>query len=206
MKTDKPDYEDNGARAVSTSAFDAAIDKARALCAEGDLEEALNTLNIIEVQYIRAARLFDILGDVLIKQDNLAEGIRCKTLYEVLKGTFNILTQESQRHGGDSNELTSEAAPGAGADGIDFDSLDEPEEQSPTRLPVTLSMGNLCVRQGHFDKAMEIFTKLANANPDDGAIRNALQLASKKRREKQLLGVLKNWLRGIKTLKSDGEI
>jgi tetratricopeptide (TPR) repeat protein len=205
MSNYNSDFDDNGVSAATASAFDIAIDKARALYADGDLDEALATLNTIETQYIRAAKLFDLLGDVLIEQDNLAEGIRCKTLYEVLKGTFNILTQESQRHCMPTTAPAAEFPARTTAEDIDFGSIDGPEEQSAAPLPVTLSMGNLCLGQGHFDKALDIFTKLANANPDDTNVRNALQLAKKKRGEKQLLGVLKNWLKGIRVLKSDEE-
>ena len=42
-----------------------------------------------------AAKLFDLLGDALLRRGNIEEGLRYKTLHEVLKGTFKIATDEA---------------------------------------------------------------------------------------------------------------
>ncbi len=71
------------------------LSKAEALIERADLEEALELLTVAEKRYVRAAKLFDLLGDVLLRCDRIEEGVRYKTLHEVLKGTFRIATDEA---------------------------------------------------------------------------------------------------------------
>ena len=75
--------------------FDHVLKKAETLLQNADLEEALDLLTVAEKRYVRAAKLFDLLGDALLRRGNIEEGLRYKTLHEVLKGTFKIATDEA---------------------------------------------------------------------------------------------------------------
>ena len=75
--------------------FEQAIAKARSLCASGDLEGAHELLSHLEKRFVRAARLFDLYGDVLLQRGFVKDGIRYKTLHEILKGTFKIAKEEA---------------------------------------------------------------------------------------------------------------
>ena len=44
---------------------------------------------------MRAAKLFDLLGDVLLRCGNIEEGLDTRPFHEVLKGTFKIASDEA---------------------------------------------------------------------------------------------------------------
>ena len=79
--------------------FEQVLRKAQALLSEADLEGALELLTHLEKKYVNAARLFDLLGDVLLRRGSIEEGIRYKTLHEILKGTFKIAAGNALKYG-----------------------------------------------------------------------------------------------------------
>ena len=47
-------------------------------------------------------------------------------------------------------------------------------------IPVTAAMGHELMRQGHFDRALEIFTLLAARHPEDQSLQEGKEEARKK--------------------------
>ena len=196
--------------------FDHVLNKAEALLQRADLEEALELLTGVEKRYVRGVKLFDLLGDALLRRGNIEEGLRYKTLHEVLKGTFKIATDEAVCGSGRARRMADS----------DYDSgLDvRPSEQeicAPTGegalapcgipekrlktadfIPVTAAMGHEFIRQGHFDRALEIFTLLAARHPEDQSLQEAKEEARKKGRQNMVLEVLQRWLGNIERMKS----
>jgi len=196
--------------------FDYALKKAEALVQNEHLEEALDLLTVAERSYVRAAKLFDLLGDVLLRCGNIEEGIRYKTLHEVLKGTFKIATDESER-GEDRSSRTENVDRALGLPGRPGGQkvcapMDEgafapcgiPEGGGRTRdfIPLTAAMGHEFMRQGHFDRALEIFTLLAARRPEDESLQEAKEQARRKDRQTVVLDVLQRWLGNIERMKS----
>ena len=79
---------------------------------------------------------------------------------------------------------------------------EEPESGEADFIPVTAAMGQEFMRQGHFDRALEIFNLLVKRNPEDQSLIQTREKARKKSREKKLLGVLRKWLENIEQMKS----
>ncbi len=69
-------------------------------------------------------------------------------------------------------------------------------------VPLTSAMGHEFMRQGHFDRALEIFTVLAARNPEDRSLNEAKEKARKKSRQSAILEVLQRWLGRIEQMKS----
>jgi len=197
--------------------FEQALSRARALFRDGDLEGALELLVHLEKKYVNAAKLFDLLGEVLLRLGNIGEGIRYKTLHEILKGTFRIAAAESTAYGQSAAQKqlaghpacpVSEAAARAPRTTrlVRKDGILGPEEEVQAGemdfIPVTAAMGQEFMRQGHFDKAFEIFRLLALKNPEDEALPQARERARKKSREKKVLSVLHRWLENIEQMKA----
>jgi hypothetical protein len=202
--------------------FEDAIAKARSLFADGDLEGAHELLSHLEKRFVRAARLFDLFGDVLLQRGFVKDGIRYKTLHEILKGTFKIAKEEADalesRMRGFSSpasvpDLDALATPEAGPDDVDQASgvppawsseLDEPDssEDAGPLFPVTVAMGREFMRQGHYGRAVEVFDTLAQKNPDDPELHEALKRAGEMMRKKKLLGILQGWLENIENMKA----
>jgi hypothetical protein len=63
-------------------------------------------------------------------------------------------------------------------------------------------MGHEFIRQGHFDRALEIFTLLAARHPEDQSLQEAKEEARKKGRQNMVLEVLQRWLGNIERMKS----
>jgi tetratricopeptide (TPR) repeat protein len=198
--------------------FEQVLGKAQALFGEADLEGALDLLTRLEKKYVDASKLFDLLGDVLLRRGNIEEGIRYKTLYEILKGTFKIAAAESDTAAKPVGQRLS-AGPSTGRDREASAGFSQPcglheeaagkwgsREDVPASkedfIPVTLAMGQEFMRQGHFDKAFEIFTLLLQKSPEDESLIQARELARKKHREKRLLSVLQKWLANIEQMKA----
>ncbi len=180
--------------------LDHVLKKAETLLQNAELEEALDLLTGVEKRYVRAAKLFDLLGDVLLRCGNIEEGVRYKTLHEVLKGTFKIATDESTGLGMRAREQkvcasTDEAA---------LAPCGLPENAAKTRdfIPVTAAMGHELMRQGHFERASEIFALLAARHPEDQSLEEAKERAHKKGRQTVVLDILQRWLRNIERMKS----
>lgn len=198
--------------------FEQVLRKAQALVSEADLEGALELLSHLEKKYVNAAKLFDLLGDVLLRRGSIEEGIRYKTLHEILKGTFKIAAGHAvsygaselhEPHGGRPASTVPDRSPVAfkpptpekEAAGISM-AEEEPGSGEADFIPVTAAMGQEFMRQGHFDRALEIFNLLMKKNPEDESLLQAREKARKKSREKKLLGVLRKWLENIEQMKS----
>jgi tetratricopeptide (TPR) repeat protein len=193
------------------------LKKAETLLQNADLEGALDLLMFAEKRYVRAAKLFDLLGDVLLRSGKIEEGIRYKTLYEVLKGTFKIAADEATCDAGRAPGATEAELPSA-------DLLRRPgrerlcaplDEEALSRcvgtergmrtgnfIPVTAAMGHEFMRQGHFDRALDIFTVLSTRYPEDVSLLDAKERARKKNRQTMVLEVLQRWLGNIERMKS----
>jgi hypothetical protein len=196
--------------------FDHVLEKAEALLQRAEVEEALNLLAGVEKRYVRAAKLFDLLGDALLRLGNTEEGLRYKTLHEVLKGTFKIATDEAVCGSG-RGQSTADSDYTSGLDVRPPDQevcapTDEgalapcgiPEKKLKTSdfIPVTAAMGHEFIRQGHFDRASEIFTLLAARHPEDHSLQEAKEEARKRGRQNLVLQVLQSWLGNIERMKS----
>ncbi|MBI4963632.1 MAG: hypothetical protein HY913_10175 [Desulfomonile tiedjei] len=195
--------------------FEQVLSKAEALLHDADLESALELLTRLETKYVDAAKLFDLLGEVLLRRGNIEQGIRYKTLHEILKGTFKIASAESiaQVRPAAQRPLGARAAsePLAGiAPPCDVhkeasrvrDAEEEARRKRAEFIPVTAAMGREFMRQGHFDKAFEIFSLLLQKNPEDESLIQARERARKKSSEKKLLWVLQRWLENIEQMKA----
>jgi pentatricopeptide repeat protein len=191
--------------------FERAVDQARDLCRQKDYDTALELLRTLEERYTGSVTLFDLIGDILLARGDVEEGIRYKTLYEVLRGTFRILDTESRRSApiaAQSVPIPRDTPQPREAVGIPTMKPCVPEVEreagDAVALPVTISMGNECMRQGHFDRAYDIFSKLIESGCVDNTVREAREKARKKKNEKDVLGVLNNWLENLNKLKSVG--
>jgi tetratricopeptide (TPR) repeat protein len=176
--------------------FERGLSLAKVLIEKGDLDNALKLLLGLEVRYVGAAAVFDLLGETLLARGNIKEGIRYKTLYGVLRGTFRIVTEEDGRDGIDYSGLRSPLygeSGGLGEPALDIDEL----------IPVTPAMGHEFVRQGHYHQAVKVFDKLIARNPEDESLRQAKDEAAKKDSDQKLLGVFQRWLKNIEQMKSD---
>jgi tetratricopeptide (TPR) repeat protein len=196
--------------------FDHVLEKAEALLQRAEVEEALNLLAGVEKSYVRAAKLFDLLGDALLRRGNTEEGLRYKTLHEVLKGTFKIATDEAVCSSG-RGQSTADSDYASGLDvrppeqevcaPTDEGALAPcgiPEKKLKTSdfIPVTAAMGHEFIRQGHFDRALEIFTLLAARHPEDQSLQEGKEEARKKGGQNLVLEVLQRWLGNIERMKS----
>jgi hypothetical protein len=184
---------------TQTTDFDALLGRAQALLSCADFEGALQQLLILQEKYVAATRLFDMIGDAYMGGLDFRQGVRYKTLYEVLTSTLS-----AQRL----------AQPGLAA--CDFADIPRTKEtdlaehtfsELPESVPApmthcTAAMGRELLRQGHYDKALEIFERLLEGNPQDESLREGKDTARRKSRERRLLGVLERWLHNIEHMKS----
>ncbi len=192
----KGNSEGSGSHHPSVGLFESGLSRARRLIDKGDLNEALKLLLGLEARYVNSVDLFDLLGEVLLARGSVKEGIRYKTLYEVLRGTFQIVIDEASRDAlADSGLRSSLLGGGTGAGEMDL--------EIDSYAPVTPAMGQEFIRQGHYEQAARVYDKLISRNPDDVAMREARDLAVKKDKEKKLLGIFQRWLTNIEQMKSD---
>ncbi len=199
MSNDQHDGRDGANESTSVLSLPSVIQKSAELIQSDQVDQALELLRSIERDYIQGAQLFDLLGDALLRQGQIEVGIRYKTMFEVLRGTFRILQEKRL-----SSQIQTESALSGKLKTSDELHLD-PDENHPHEevgLPATLSMGHELMRQGHYDKALEIYRKLAGRNPGDPQFEQHMEKAKKKRNEKELLGVLQHWLSNIDQIKS----
>jgi tetratricopeptide (TPR) repeat protein len=198
--------------------FEQVLRKAQALFRDANLEGALELLVRLEKKYVDATKLFDLLGDVLLRRGDIEQGIRYKTLHEILKGTFKIAAAESgasakptlQRSPAGRSTFQGREAP-AGFERLTglheavvstFGAEDDVQAEREEFIPVTAAMGQEFMRQGHFDRAFEIFSLLLRKAPEDESLIEARERARKKSREKKLLSVLQKWLENIEQMKA----
>lgn len=198
--------------------LDQVLKKAETLLQTSNLEEALELLTGVEKKYVRAAKLFDLLGDVLLRCGNIEEGVRYKTLHEVLRGTFKIATDEATCASGASGRRLrmTDSDYGAGlstqpaeqqicasdAEALAACEMLEKRAKAADFIPVTSAMGHELMRQGHFDRASEIFNLLAAKHPEDQSLQELKEQARKKGRQTLVLDILQRWLGNIEQMKS----
>jgi len=209
--------------------FQQAVGRARTLLQSGDVERSLALLIELEKKYVRAVELFDLMGEVLLRLGDYEAGIRYKTLHEILRGTFRISGEERKAYeealtGGFEPEVFAapdavpaeepshppvaeqpelrkiEPEPGT-VDSEESTEMDSPGSEG--LFPVTAAMGHEFMRQGHFDRATEIFDLLLARKPENDAIRASRERAHKKSVEKQVVGVLRGWLGNIDKIRSE---
>jgi hypothetical protein len=194
----------------SGSQMESALQRAVELLRSNATSEALEILRTLEREYIRCSRLFNLLGEALISSGKIEEGIRYKTLHEILRGTFQTLD--------DVSRLTAKGPAEGREEKPEYPEIashelsSEPEvpqtetvNEAPApevSLPLTATMGHECVRQGHYDRAIDIFHKLAQKNPNDLSLKEGIDRARKKKNENELLSVLQHWLKNLDTIKS----
>ncbi len=196
--------------------FEDAVVKAWKLLKKNDLEDSLVLLTGLEKRYVRAVKLFDLLGDVHIRRGNLEEGVRYKSLYEILRGTFKIAGEERKAESSDlpgalealrASEL--DVGPEAGTAYYATRAEEQPGEPSQSvradagLFPVTQSMAEEFVKQGHYERAAEIYDMLVDRNPENERLKQARANALKKSQETRVLGILKGWLGSIEQMRSE---
>ncbi len=195
------------------------IEKARLFLRDGNPREALALLTGLESRYVGAVKLFDLIGDVLLSMGELDEGVKYKTLHQIVSGTFRIMT-EARKPRTDMPHICSEPSletrpepcPSEEFAGSPVEIADETEvpampagilEAEGRLFPATSSMAKEFMRQGHYERAAEIFEMLADNNPGDSSLRMAADKARKKGKEKKVLNILESWLANIEKMKSD---
>jgi tetratricopeptide (TPR) repeat protein len=231
--------------------FQVALDEAESRLEIQDFDVALELLKSLEEKYVEGARVFSLIGDVLLRTGDLEAGVKYKTFYEVLRGTFRTALQErqsGQEHTVHEPDTAPPEDPHSTPETASKESLDlptamflkdeeeggsevfdlevesepsdavhaeiaEPEEKAveaesvstkPAEqlFPATAAMGHEFLRQGHFQRALELFETLVQRDPADGSLREARDLALKKSKEKQLLEKLHGWLANVEVMKS----
>lgn len=192
--------------------FEEGFRLARLLVAKGDIKGCLETLAHLEERYVKAAQIFDLYGEVLIRQGNVSDGIRYKTVHTVLDGIFKNVTGVApafRQFGEVEKPVTRQVAPESKERVWDSAPSEEQDWQGreadlfpQTALPVTVAMGSEFMRQGHFDRALDIFDQLVEIRPQDESIKELRARAAKKNREKRMLAILQRWLKNIEQMKS----
>lgn len=193
--------------------FDRAIATAETLVQSGDLEGAMELLWHLEKKYMRAARLFDVIGDLLLQRGQAEAGVRYKTLNEILRGTFKIALEESTGRGrmpfaalGSAQPFTGvapESSPAASQSEPSTPDSGEASDEAARYVPMTAAMANEFMRQGHFDKALGIYDVLVSRDPEDESLVVARDRVRKKRNEKKVVTMLQRWLNNIERLKGE---
>ncbi|AFM26348.1 hypothetical protein [Desulfomonile tiedjei] len=181
----------------SSGSFEQTLSKAGHLIEQGNIDSALALLSTMEFEYVRSARLFSLMGELFLRRGDVQMGIRYKVLHEVLKGTFQIAMDEvkrQRRQGIVIDQPDSSSALPAEHGTV--------EDKAEDFIPVTAAMGHEFMRQGHYGRAQKIFAELAARNPQDLAVKQALEEARKKFHEKRIVGVLQSWLSNLEQMKT----
>ncbi|MEW6140666.1 MAG: hypothetical protein AB1733_20785 [Thermodesulfobacteriota bacterium] len=185
--------------------FETGLKRARLLHETGEHESAIRLLEELEHKYVYAVEVFDILGDALLAKGDVAAGIRYKTVHQVLKGTFRIIGDRSPRQKSipvvdlEAAQTTEEEA---GREVIHAVTPAEVGEVDESVVPITRSMAQQLMSQGHYDRAAGILDRLVLQNPDDDSLRKTRDVARRKQREKRLLEVFQRWLGNIEQMKA----
>jgi predicted negative regulator of RcsB-dependent stress response len=182
---------------ASEPGFEQRLDYARNLLQNSNLEGAFRVLQDLEVQYLAASSLFDLLGDVLIRKGNVEEGIHYKQLHQILSRTLQIARGAKR-----IEERVAEQKTSAYRATPTFEEFDP----DLTYTPVTAAMAHELMRQGHFDKAAKILKVLVDQSPDDESLRKVRDRADKEVRENQVVRTLGGWLNNIKQIKASRSI
>ena len=175
--------------------FEDAIAKADTLLEKGEIESALLLLLSLESKYVKAARLFDLLKTAYLRLGCLEEGTRSESMYDALTDLFEKFGVDGKTR--ETAGLQDEED----AEGMDTGEIDGPPATS--LFPVTAAMGRELMRQGHFDRALEIFEAVLVSNPGDETVEQCRDEAHKKSRETKMLEFLKGWLGAIEKIRSE---
>ncbi|MBI5248317.1 MAG: hypothetical protein HY912_02380 [Desulfomonile tiedjei] len=201
------DTESKGTQSVCEAAalpVEQALARVEDLVANSDFDGALALLSALEQDYVRGARLFDLLGDIFVQRGETQLGVRYKVLHEVLRGTFRIAMEETQHHRELVPPEAGEIKPRSSVSEVARTSPDsEQASVCADFMPVTAAMGHELMRQGHYDQALQIFTTLLIRNPQDLSLMKAQERARKRVNEKRIVGVLRGWLGNLDRIKSD---
>jgi hypothetical protein len=196
----KESSEDVVLRGSGPSGFKELVARAENLFRSSDLDGAFQLLQVLEQEYVAATRLFDVMGEVLLRRGDVKEGVRCKTLYEILTNTLSV--QRRQRPA--ASPATRQQAPIPDVRPVCGEQATyTPAEAPPPLTHCTVAMGQELIRQGHYERAVEVFSALLGKTPGDDSLRDARDLALRKAREKRLLGTLERWLQNIEQIKSN---
>jgi tetratricopeptide (TPR) repeat protein len=210
--------------------FDEAIRKARALLARDEVEQALESLVMLERKYIDAVEVFNLLGDAFLRIGKTKNGIRYKTLHEILKGAFRIAEAQSESEAAITRapqQKNQEGSPEleewlldlfSVADTVSEETADDyihrrlrksgaatrPDEIIPDTpvYPITSNTGLELMRKGCYDQAAEVFGRLLEQRPGDHGLRKLRERALKKDQASKAVGVLRDWLQGIEKIKT----
>jgi hypothetical protein len=175
--------------------FDQALAKAERLMEGGDVREALQLLFVLQDRFTRAARLFDMIAECLIREGRAGEGARYKSAHEALRGTLRLA--------------------GAGSSSAEVGRLRLPRREEPivrdevddTRTSVpyheTPEMVRELLRQGHFEQALALVARLLEKRPEDRTLVELRDGARKKMEDRRVLEVLEKLLQKVKTYKGD---
>jgi tetratricopeptide (TPR) repeat protein len=174
--------------------FEDAIAKADTLLEKGEIESALLLLLNLEKKYVKAVRLFDLLRTAYLHLGCVEDGTRSESLYGALTDVF-------EKFGVEEKMTETVLQEDEDAEGMDTGEIDGPAAAS--LFPVTAAMGRELMRQGHFDRALEIFEALLVSNPGDETLEQCRDEAHKKSRETKMLEFLKGWLGAIEKIRSE---
>jgi uncharacterized protein HemY len=191
--------QENSADQRQSTDFDVLLGRAERLLESSELEAALQELLVLQEKYVAATRVFDLIGEAYMRGLDFKQGIRYKTLHEVLSSTLSA--QGLGRPLGGERTTRVRASEGSAAE-EDSDSSSAPAGSPPT-THLTAAMGHELSRQGHYAKALEIFEALLQRKPEDETLVEARETTRKKLRERKLLGVLERWLTNIEDMKAN---
>lgn len=192
--------------------FRTGLRKARSLIRDdNDPDAALDLLRRLEVDYVLGAEIFDLIAEVQRRKGNVLSGVRYQTLYDVLRGNFNIVEEDlaeagvallpgPRRH--EAETLLSEAFQQI-LQPPRMPEVDAGQVSEDEFVPITAAMGHEFMRQGHHERALVIYDRLLQSNPDDENLKQAKDAARKKVREKRALEIFQGWLKKINRMKSE---
>jgi hypothetical protein len=197
------DSKDSRAEVPVMNDFEQAMEKAESLLNEERFDQSLEVLEQLEERYVQGGRLFQLLADAHMRQGNVEAGVRYRTLHDLLCGALRIVADKVA-----ARRAPVKPRPGRATTGQDR--LEEARAAGTGTVeigaghyaPVTASMGDLYMRQGHYGKAYDVFERLVLKNPDDVGLRQARDKAFKKHRSERMLGVLEHWLANIEKMKA----
>ncbi len=165
----------------------------------------------LEKRFLAGSRLFDLLGEVLVRQGKIEDGIRYRALYQELKRTLDAALEGDQAYQPRSGTLRDrDLAPAQESPGrLNAETRGEPYHLGtvePAFTPVTAAMGQELMKQGHFDRALAIFSVLVERSPGDEKLREVRDQARRRSRDQHTLRTLGHWLEKIDRMKAGRSI
>jgi hypothetical protein len=183
------------------------LERARKHIENSHLDDALTMLHDLEKRFFEGSRLFDLLGEVLLRQGKIDEGIRYRALYQELKNTLASAGKRGRFYplgaGICQGQETTQAEEGSSR--VHAAALGEPCHQAPAQAsftPLTAAMGHELMRQGHCDRALAIFDMLVERNPGDEKLKEARDQARARLGGQHALTTLSRWLENIENMKA----